>query len=155
MPTIRLSTFIHAPSSVVFDLSRSIDLHQVSTKATHETVIAGRMSGLIELGESVTWRAKHFGIYQQLTSKITTFKKPDSFIDEMVAGAFKSFKHEHIFEQKEEGTNMIDIFHYVSPLGILGKIADLLFLKRYMKDLLVNRNLTIKKYAENETCYLK
>jgi len=148
MPTIRLSTFIHAPCSVVFDLSRSIDLHQVSTKATHETVIAGRMSGLIELGESVTWRAKHFGIYQKLTSKITPFKKPDSFIDEMVAGAFKSFKHEHIFEQKEEGTNMIDIFHYVSPLGILGKIADLLFLKRYMENLLVNRNLTIKEYAE-------
>ena len=148
MPTIHLTTFILAKPEVVFDLSRNIDLHQVSTKHTNEIVIAGRMSGLIELGESVTWRAKHFGFVQDLTSKITAFDQPNSFTDEMVKGAFKSFKHEHIFEQKEEGTNMIDIFHYVSPLGILGKIADLLFLKRYMENLLVNRNLTIKEYAE-------
>ena len=63
MPTIYLSTFIRATPTTTFDLSRSIDLHQISTKQTQEKVIAGRMSGLIELGESVTWRAKHFGFF--------------------------------------------------------------------------------------------
>ncbi|MCX2452634.1 SRPBCC family protein [Pedobacter sp. PLR] len=129
MPTIYLNTFILAKPGVVFDLSRSIDLHQLSTKHTHEKVIAGRMSGLIEYGESVTWRAKHFGVFQELTSRITAFDKPRSFTDEMVSGAFKSFEHLHKFEPKDNGTNMIDIFSYVSPLGILGKLADALFLK--------------------------
>lgn len=149
MPTIYLSTFILAPPNVIFDLSRNIDLHQISTKQTQEKVIAGRMSGLIELGESVTWRAKHFGFFQELTSKITAFEKPNSFTDEMVSGAFKSFKHIHKFEPTDNGTTMIDVFSYVSPLGILGKLADYLFLKRYMENLLMNRNLIIKQYAEN------
>lgn len=149
MPKIYLSTFILATPEIVFDLSRNIDLHQISTKQTYEEVIAGRMSGLIELGESVTWRAKHFGVFQELTSKITAFEKPNSFTDEMVSGAFKSFKHVHKFEPTNNGTIMIDIFSYVSPLGTLGKLADYLFLKKYMKNLLMNRNLIIKEYAEN------
>lgn len=149
MPTIYLSTFILATPGTIFDLSRNIDLHQISTKQTYEKVIAGRMSGLIEKGESVTWRAKHFGFFQELTSKITAFEKPNSFTDEMVSGAFKSFKHIHNFEPIDNGTIMIDVFSYVSPLGILGKLADYLFLKRYMENLLINRNSIIKEYAEN------
>lgn len=150
MPTIYLKTFILAKPDVVFDLSRSIDLHQVSTKHTQETVIAGRMSGLIELGESVTWRAKHFGFFQELTSKITAFEKPATFTDEMVSGAFESFRHIHQFESTADGTTMTDVFSYKSPFGILGKLADFLFLKRYMANLLIQRNLTIKDYAERQ-----
>ncbi len=149
MPTIYLTTFILATPGAIFYLARNIDLHQISTKQTYEKVIAGRMSGLIELGESVTWRAKHFGFFQELTSKITAFEKPNSFTDEMVSGAFKAFKHIHKFETIDNGTTMIDIFSYVSPLGILGKFADYLFLKRYMENLLINRNSIIKEYAEN------
>lgn len=137
-----------AKPEVVFDLSRDIDLHQISTEHTNEKVVAGRMSGLIELGESVTWRAKHFGIYQKLTSSITGFDRPHSFTDEMVSGVFKSFSHVHQFEEVDRGTKMIDVFTYVSPLGILGKLADFLFLQRYMTKLLETRNLIIKKYAE-------
>jgi len=150
MPTLYLTTFIHAKPEILFDLSRDIDLHQISTQHTHEKVVAGRMSGLIELGESVTWRAKHFGFFQELTSKITAFDRPNSFTDEMVRGVFKSFQHVHQFEAVDNGTNMIDIFSYTSPLGILGKLADYLFLKKYMKELLINRNTIIKEYAENQ-----
>ena len=94
---IELSTHINAPLERCFDLARSIDLHIISTKQTGEQAIAGRTSGLIELGETVTWRAKHFGVWQTLTSKITHFDHPNSFTDEMVEGAFKSFRHEHLF----------------------------------------------------------
>ena len=150
MPTIKLRTEINAPKNIVFDLSRSIDLHKISTKQTNEEAIAGVTTGLIGKNQTVTWRAKHFGIYQTLTSKITEFDTPKYFVDEMEKGIFKSFKHEHIFEEKEGKTVMIDIFHYESPLGILGKIADKLFLKKYMKTLLSNRNETIKEFAESD-----
>ena len=88
MPLIKLHTEIKANKEIVFDLSRSIDLHKISTEHSNETAIAGRTSGLIELHETVTWRAKHFGVYQTLTSKITTFNRPNLFTDEMVKGAF-------------------------------------------------------------------
>lgn len=150
MPTIQLTTVINAERQLVFDLARSLDLHQISTQKSNETAIAGRTSGLIELNESVTWRAKHFGIYQTLSSKIIEFKSPELFTDEMVHGAFKSFKHQHIFESSGDITQMKDIFDYTSPLGFLGRFADRLFLKRYMIKLLTERNQVIKEYAESD-----
>lgn len=150
MPKIELQTEIKAEKKIVFDLSRSIDLHQLSTAKTEEQAIAGKTSGLIGLDESVTWRAKHFGIYQNLTSKITEFESPNYFVDEMLKGAFKSFKHEHHFTEIKGGTLMIDIFVYTSPFGILGKLADTLFLEKYMTDLLLERNRVIKEVAESE-----
>ena len=151
MPIIKLQTEIKADRELVFDLSRSIDLHKISTEHTNETAISGKTSGLIGLTETVTWRAKHFGIYQTLTTEITAFDRPNSFTDEMLKGAFKSFKHEHIFETLNNGgTLMIDLFDYKSPLGLLGIAADFLFLKKYMTNLLVKRNETIKSFAETD-----
>ena len=148
--TIELSTFIHAPIERCFDLARSIDLHMVSTKQTGEQAIAGRMTGLIELGETVTWRAKHLGVWQTLTSKITQFDFPNSFTDEMVKGAFKSFHHQHLFYSVDEQTVMKDIFIFESPLGMLGKLINFLFLGKYITRLLQERNRVIKKVAESE-----
>ncbi len=149
MPTIKIQTIIKANKHIVFDLSRSIDLHKISTQQTNEEAIAGVTSGLIGMNQSVTWRAKHFGIYQNLTSKITAFEPPNYFVDEMEKGIFKRFKHEHIFKEDQGQTLMIDVFDYESPLGILGQIADKLFLKKYMQNLLQKRNETIKEFAES------
>ena len=154
MPTIQLSTNINAPIELIFDLARNIDLHQISAKQTHEKAIAGKTSGLIELNETVTWRAKHFGIYQTLTAKITAFDRPHYFVDEMVQGAFKSFVHTHQFEEVPEGIIMTDVFDYQSPFGVLGRLADFLFLKKYMKRFLEKRNEVIKAYAEKQNAYL-
>lgn len=148
MPIIRLRTEIDASRPLVFDLSRSIDLHQLSTAHTHEIAIAGTTSGLIGLNDWVTWRAKHFGFYQLLTSKITAYDRPNSFVDEMVSGAFRSFRHEHHFEEVNGGTVMLDTFTYCAPWGPLGRLADALFLERYMLNLLAKRNEVIKEFAE-------
>ena len=150
MPLIQLHTYIKAPVERCFDLSRSIDLHVLSTKRTNEKAIAGRTTGLICLNETVTWKARHFGIYQTLTTKITQMKSPDYFVDEMVQGAFKSIFHLHQFEAKGRSTLMIDRFTYEAPLGIIGKLFDMLILKRYMKKFLQDRNQLHKSIAEGD-----
>jgi len=150
MPKIELLTEINAPIEKVFDLSRSIDLHMESTKQTGERAIAGKTNGLIGLGETVTWRAKHFGIWQTLTSKIVEFEPPNLFVDEMVSGAFKGFRHEHHFITSGDQTIMKDIFEFESPLGILGRIFNKLILTPYMTKLLVKRNKVIKEAAEKQ-----
>ena len=149
MPLIVLETIIHTDTLTCFDLSRDIDFHKDSLKHLNEKAIAGKTSGLIGLGESVTWEATHFGIRQQLTSKITQLDAPNYFVDEMVSGAFKSFKHEHIFTSKGKDTIMIDKFYFESPFGIIGKIVNVLFLTKYMKNLLKTRNQYLKIKAEN------
>ncbi|OPH48136.1 cell division protein [Paenibacillus ferrarius] len=148
MPIIKISLFIKAPIQVCFDLSRSIDIHMESTSHTNERAVKGRTSGLIELGETVTWEATHFGIRQQLTSIITEFDPPNKFVDEMVSGAFKRFRHEHTFEIQDGGTLMSDKFDYTSPFGLLGMLADVMFLRSYMERLLLRRNEYIKNNAE-------
>jgi ligand-binding SRPBCC domain-containing protein len=148
MPTIELTTKINAPIEKVFDLARSIDLHMESTKHTGEQAIAGLVSGLIELGETVTWRAKHFGVWQILTSKITEFEQPYLFVDEMVQGVFKNFRHEHHFIKTGNYTVMKDVFVFESPFRILGRLFNWLVLTRYMTKLLKERNRVIKKEAE-------
>ena len=147
MPKIEIVTEINAEIQLVFDLSRSIDLHLISTEKTKEKAIAGKTEGLIELGEQVTWQARHFGVAQKFTSKIIEFEPPFLFVDQMQKGIFKSFRHEHHFKViSEEKTLAIDILIYEAPLKILGK---LLFLKKYLKDFLAERNKIIKAYAEN------
>ncbi len=150
MPIIEIEFEIKAPIERVFDLARGIDLHEETMSKTNEKAIDGVTKGLINLGETVTWQATHFGIRQKLTSKITAYNRPFHFRDVMVKGAFKRFTHDHFFERKGENVLMKDIFDYDSPLWILGKIADALFLRNYMKNLLTERNLLIKKIAENE-----
>jgi ligand-binding SRPBCC domain-containing protein len=149
MPQIILSTRIHGSIETCFNLSRSIDLHQESMKHTGEQAVAGVTKGLIELDESVTWKARHFGIMMKLTSKITEFQFPTMFIDEMISGPFHSMKHRHTFKVSEGYTLMIDEFDYTSPLGILGNVADVIFLESYMKKLLSQRNHIIKNIAES------
>jgi ligand-binding SRPBCC domain-containing protein len=149
MPIIVTRLFIQAPAAACFDLARSIDIHMASTAHTQERAVGGRTSGLIKLGESVTWEAVHFGIRQRLTASITAFERPYRFVDEMVSGAFKSFWHEHRFEESSEGTWMTDTFAYTSPLGPLGRLADRLFLRAYMEELLTRRNQYMKQCAES------
>jgi ligand-binding SRPBCC domain-containing protein len=150
VPILTLVTEIHAPIERVFDLARSIDLHRASMTASQEAAVGGVMTGLIELGEEVTWRARHFGVYQRLTSRIVAFDRPSFFRDVMVSGIFARFDHDHRFEPMPRGTRMTDVFDYTSPLGALGRLADTLFLERYMRALLAERNRVIKDVAESE-----
>ena len=150
MPTIHLTTFVAAPPERVFDLSRSIELHKKSMAHTGEVAIAGTTNGLIGLDETVTWKAKHLFKTRVLRSKITAMKRPLSFTDEMVQGDFKSIRHEHHFKRIDNGTLLIDLFHFESPYGGLGRLLNHLFLTNYLKKLLEIRNQSIKEYAESE-----
>ncbi|MEM7367697.1 MAG: SRPBCC family protein [Bacteroidota bacterium] len=150
MPIIILHTEIRAPIDRVFDLSRSIDLHKLSAQHTAEEAIAGRTEGLIEKGEWVQFRARHFGIRQTLTTRITEMHAPHFFSDEMVQGIFQRFRHAHHFTVRESATLMKDEFDYTAPMGWLGRIADRLFLEAYMRRFLEIRNQEIKQIAESD-----
>jgi len=150
MPIIHMETLIRAPVELCFDLARSVDVHMASTNSSRERAIAGVTSGMMELGDTVTWEAVHFGVRQRLTSKITVYERPRIFTDEMQRGAFKRWHHTHLFETKDDATVMVDHVRYASPLGMLGHIADKLFLEGYMTRLLVARNEYIKELAEKQ-----
>lgn len=150
MTKIKLITFINAPIEKCFDLSRDVNIHLLSATKTNEKVIAGKIEGLFELNDIVTWRAKHFGIYQNLTVQITKLDYPHYFEDKMLKGTFKSMAHKHIFEKVEGTTKMTDEFEYEVPFSIIGKLFDKLILKKYMTKFLLTRNQTIKEVGEKK-----
>jgi ligand-binding SRPBCC domain-containing protein len=150
MGVLRLITRIRAPRERCFDLARSMELHMDSTSRTGERAIAGVTTGLLGPGEQVTWRARHLGVWQTLTSRMTIFDPPHHFRDSMVEGAFARFDHDHFFEQEGEICVMRDVFDFASPLGALGRLVDRVFLDGYLERFLVERNELIRQAAESE-----
>ena len=148
MPLIELKTAINATPATCFDLSRSIDLHVVAPTPLKHRAVAGVTSGLIGLGEQVTWKGSFFGVSQHMTSKIVAFDAPRTFTDEMQRGPFKRWRHTHLFEATEEGTLMHDHVEFASPFGPLGAAFDAVFLLKFMTRLLVAQNEYLKEAAE-------
>jgi ligand-binding SRPBCC domain-containing protein len=148
MASFRIVTRIAAPIEVCFNLARDIDFHTRSLSATGERAVAGRTSGLIGLGESVTWEARHLGVWQQLTSEITAFDFPTYFRDVMTRGAFHSFAHDHRFETVGGETVMTDEVVFRSPFGPLGALVDSVFMTGYLRRLLEGRCQAIRQEAE-------
>lgn len=150
MKRIHLTTLINAPISRVFDLSRSISLHKLAMQQNKENAISGITSGLLKLGESVTWEALHFGKKRIMVMKITEMDSPSSFVEEQTIGELKSFKHQHFFKKVENGTILIDYVDYQARFGIVGLILEKIFLDNYIINLLQHKNEFIKKYAETD-----
>ena len=155
MPIIEVITYIDAPPACCFALALNVDLHALSARQTGEQIVGGVRHGQLQLHDSVTFRARHFGVWQILTSQITALETPRYFRDEMQQGAFRWMRHEHFFEPVgPAATCMRDVFAFESPLGVLGQIADWLVLRRYLRRFLVQRGTVLKQHAEEQekTC---
>ena len=150
MTTIKIITHYFAPIETVFDTNRNIDIHQQSASKTMEVAIAGITSGLINKNETVTWKGKHFGVYLTHQSLISEMDFPTYFVDEQLKGQFKSFKHQHFFEQKENYVEVTDILEYETPFGIFGQLFDKLLLKKHLTNFIIHRNTVLKNLAEKQ-----
>jgi len=149
LPTIRLATSIDAPPERCFDLARDVAAHVRSTAGTDERAVGGVTVGLLELGDEVTWEARHLGIRQRLTVRISRFERPRMFEDVMVRGAFASLRHVHEFVPRDGGTTMIDTFAFASPFGPIGAMVDRVYLAGYMRRFLISRANELKRMAES------
>jgi ligand-binding SRPBCC domain-containing protein len=145
---IEVRTEISAPIETVFDLARSIDAHVESMGRSRERAVAGVTTGLIGLGDHVTWRATHFGIPFTMTSAIVEMESPTYFVDQQTRGPFRRFHHEHRFSASGDGTVMTDSLEFSSPFGPLGRAVDRLGLARYLTKLIHERNRHLKTAAE-------
>ena len=152
MPVITLATEIHAPIERCFDLCRDLELHSQTVAHTHERLVGDKKTGLAELGDVLVFEAVHLGVRQRLTSQITEVDRPVLFADVSLSGAFQSLRHEHRFTAIDGGkaTLMRDRLEWNSPLGALGRVADSVFLKRYMLRFLAVRNRNLKAEIEAE-----
>lgn len=126
------------PAEELFDVSLNIDEHVSSMSESSERAIGGVTSGTIGLGETVTWRARHFGIWFTMTSRVTALDRPHRFVDEQIRGPFRSFRHEHTFTRDGNETVMVDTIRLESP--VFGRLVERLVLMPYLRRLIGKRN---------------
>ena len=148
MVRLRIETEVMAPPERCFDLARDVDTHVRTAAGTGERVVAGRMTGRLELGDSVTFEGVHLGVRQRLSARITEMNRPLRFVDEMTRGAFTAMRHVHDFESDGATTVMTDTITWRSPLGFLGQIADTLVLKAHLTYFLQTKQTALKALAE-------
>lgn len=122
----------------LFDVSLSIDEHVASMAQSGERAIGGVTHGTIALGETVTWRARHLGIWFTMTSRIASLARPSHFVDEQLRGPFRVFRHEHRFVTEGATTVMTDTLTVGSP--VFGRLAERLVLVPYLRRLIRDRN---------------
>ena len=144
-------TDIAAPTERCFDLARDMDAHLESAADTGERIVDGRLHGLMELGDTVTFEARHFGVRQRLTSRITAFDRPRYFQDRMVRGAFRFFEHDHTFDTLPGGrTRMTDVLRFRVPLGLLGWPVGRWIVGPHLRRFLLQRAGVLKTSAERK-----
>ncbi|WP_243736118.1 DUF1990 family protein [Leucobacter luti] len=139
--TFSIETRTTAPIQELFDVSLSIDAHLASMAHSGERAIGGVTHGSIGLGETVTWRARHFGIWFTMTSQISSLERPTQFVDEQLRGPFRQFHHEHRFREDGGGTLMTDTLTVASP--IFARLTERLVLVPYLRRLIRDRNLSL------------
>ena len=144
-----VETLIHAPRERVFDLARDVGAHTRSASFTSERAVEpGRIEGLLEVDDTVTFEGVHFGVRQRFTAKIVEMKRPERFVDELVKATFKSMRHVHEFAERDGATLMRDTLDWVSPLGILGVIADKIAVERHLRRFVTRKQQALKEIAE-------
>ena len=151
MIKLHTQVIIHAPKERCFDLARSVDCHAATARTIGGKAVAGRVSGLSELGDWTTWSARFFGLRFRLTTEITAFDYPGSFSDTLRSGLFTHFGHVYTFEDIGGGqTRLTDEFSFQSPLGPLGAFVDRVVLRGRMKFVDEARACELKRLAESE-----
>ena len=141
LTTITSETLIAAPPELCFDLALDVDAHAESAAFSGERVVEpGRVSGVLQLGDLVTFEGRHFGIRQRFTAKIVEVDRPRRFVDEMVRGVFTRLRHVHEFESRGDHTLMRDILEWQAPFGFL--------LKRHMTWFVATKQQHLKSIIE-------
>jgi len=147
--SIIIETKIRAPIELCFDLARDVSAHSESAAFSSERIVPpGRTEGLLELGDLVAFEGRHFGVRQRFVARITVLKRPHRFDDEMVKGSFKWLRHFHEFFFQDGVTTMRDTLVWEPPLGIIGRIADQLFLRDHMRWFVTTKQNGLKRMAE-------
>jgi ligand-binding SRPBCC domain-containing protein len=149
MGHIVVETIIDAPREVCFDAALDVGVHTESAAFSKERLVRpGKLEGRLEVGDLVCFEGRHFGVRQRFCARITEAVRPDRFTDEMVEGIFTTLRHVHEFESREGKTVMRDTLDWTAPLGILGRLADRLFLESHMRWFVATKQRHLKEIVE-------
>ena len=99
----------------------------------------------------IRWQGWKFGIPQFHESLIEAFDPPRFFRDRMIAGRFRTFEHDHAFEDLDSNSvRLADELRFTLPFGPLGQLAATTLLIPHIRSLMHRRFQRLKRIAESE-----
>jgi ligand-binding SRPBCC domain-containing protein len=123
--------------------------HTAALAHTGERLLPpGRIEGRLEVGDLVRFRAWHLGLEWGLDARVVAVEEPYRFVDQQVRGPIRELRHEHLFVETGAGTLMTDRISWISPLGLAGRLADEIAVRRALLRVLAARNAHLKRRAE-------
>lgn len=90
------------------------------------------------------------GVKMHWVTEITHIKDKAWFIDEQRLGPYAFWHHQHHFKQVEGGVEMTDILHYKIPYGIIGALANLLYVRRRIDQIFAYREKVVGRIFATE-----
>ena len=151
---------VRAPVERCFLLSTSLALVERELKmrpVAGEWTAAGgerrplRTEGLAVGGDHIRWQGWQLGMPQVHESLISAYEVGRYFQDRMVEGRFKTFEHNHWFEEVDGVVVMRDQVRFSMPLGAAGWLVGKVVMVPHIRGLLRRRFKLLKRIAESES----
>jgi ligand-binding SRPBCC domain-containing protein len=79
------------------------------------------------------------------TTEITHCEEGHYFVDEQRFGPYSFWHHKHFFKKVEGGIEMTDIVDYGLPMGMLGQIANSIYVEQKLQGIFNYRNEIVHK----------
>ncbi len=81
-------------------------------------------------GAQLDYQLSLFGVPVRWRTRITDWRPEERFVDEQESGPYALWRHTHEFEDRGASTLMRDVVDYSEPLGPIGTLAHVLFVRR-------------------------
>ena len=133
-------------------ISAPANLKKITPEYMGFDITSEMLSEKMYPGMIITYRVSPvLGIKMNWVTEITHVKEKEYFVDEQRSGPYSIWHHEHKIEPVEGGVLMTDIVSYKPPFGILGSIANSLFIKKQLEEIFeFRRKALIEIFGEME-----
>lgn len=139
--------YIPAPLEEVWQyFSRPENLNHITPEDMSFEILSDIENMPMYEGMIVQYRVSPLlGIKMRWVTEIKQVQEGRYFIDEQRFGPYAFWHHQHHFEEMNGGVLMTDILHYKIPFGILGTLADLLFVNKRIEEIFIYRKKAVER----------
>lgn len=131
--------------------SRPENLNAITPPDMHFEILSNIEHTEMYQGMIIRYKITPFlGIKMDWTTEISHIQDRTYFIDEQRFGPYAFWHHQHHFKPTSKGVEMSDILHYKVPYGIIGTIADAIFVDQKVESIFEYRKKAIEKVFDFE-----
>jgi ligand-binding SRPBCC domain-containing protein len=144
MPELRMSVDLAGSVGDVFAFHMDPkNLFRVAPPGVRLTIVDAPAQ--LAVGTEVTLETRIGPLRFDWTSRIVRLVPDETFVDELIAGPFRRWRHEHLFEPVNDGTRLTDVVTYDVKLGVLSGLAATGILHRHLSWMFRHRQTQMAK----------